>query len=551
MSNGQTQKSPPEADVTTRRWHLSLVWLVPLIAALVGLSMLVRTWQNAGPSIQITFESASGLTPGQSQVKYRNVVIGEIADIQLSDDHGQVVVTVDLEHEAADFTADDSRYWVVRPRIGTGGISGLDTLLSGAFIAADPGTSKTKTTTFSGLEAPPPITYGEPGKHFLLKAENLGSLDIGSPVYYRKVRVGQVVSFSLDDSGDGVNVDIFVNAPNDRYVMADTRFWNASGIDIGVSANGLELDSESLLSVLSGGVAFATPENSERDGPAKPDTEFQLFSDRSSALSPGKGPAQPIRMRFDQSLRGLKEGSPVELIGKEIGEVTRLTLDYDAENQSFPVIIDAKVYPELMGQAYGKLLDSIDQETANKEAIQQLFKALIRQGLRAEARTSNLLTGQLYIALEFYPESPKIDIDISRGTISIPTRPTGLDKLQEQLTALVERFSDVPFESIAENLDGSLVELRQTLKGINSGVLPSTRKTLNGINDVMKQMQATLTTATEALGPSSPERARLGNALDEVERMSRSVRELSDYLRRHPEAMIRGRAAESRREIKP
>ncbi|TBW49091.1 MCE family protein [Marinobacter halodurans] len=548
MTNGQTPQSPAEADVKSRRWSLSLVWLVPLVAALVGLSMLIRAWHNAGPTVEVTFETAGGLTPGQSQVKYRNVVIGSVSDIRLSKDHKKVVVTIDLNREAKDFARKDSRYWVVRPRIGTGGVSGLDTLLSGDFIAADPGDSQQRATRFEGLENPPPVTYGEPGKRFKLKAGDLGSLDIGSPIYYRKVRVGQVVSYSLDESGDGVNVDIFINAPNDRYVTADTRFWNASGIDIGVSANGLELDSESLLSVLTGGVAFATPDRGADSAPAEPGSEFQLFSEKDAALSPGKGPPQRIRMRFDQSLRGLKEGSPVELIGKEIGEVTRVTLDYDANSKTFPVIVDARIYPQMLGQAYGKLLTDIRQPAGNLDEVHRLFEELVKQGLRAEARTSNLLTGQLYVALEIYPDARPVAFDVTRDPIHIPTRPTSLDKLQEQLTRLVDRFSKIPFESIAENMNDSLAELHKTLGTINSDVMPSALQTLRNIDGVMTDMRSTLNQAADALDPDSPERTRIGHALDEVERMSRSVRELSDYLRRHPEAMIRGRSQPVRSE---
>ncbi|WP_165855515.1 intermembrane transport protein PqiB [Marinobacter sp. JSM 1782161] len=551
MSNGTTPQSPPEADVTSRRWRLSLVWLVPLVAALVGLSMLIRAWQDAGPTVQVSFETASGLTPGQSQVKYRNVVIGEVSDIQLSGDNRNVLVTIELNHEAEAFTREDSRYWVVRPRIGTGGISGLDTLLSGDFIAADPGNSEQRTNRFEGLESPPPVTYGEPGKRFELKAQDLGSLDIGSPVYYRKVRVGQVVSYGLDKSGDGVDVVVFVNAPNDRFVTGDTRFWNASGIDIGVSADGLELDSESLISVLTGGIAFGTPEFSANREPAQAGTQFQLFNERGVALSPGKGPAQMIRMRFDQSLRGLKEGSPVELIGKEIGEVSRVTLDYDPASHTFPVVVDARVYPQLMGQAYGKLLSAIGEPVGGPSEVPLLFEELVSQGLRAEARTSNLLTGQLYVSLELYPNASKTEFNVAKRPIRIPTRPTSLEKLQEQLTRLVERLSNIPYESIARNMDGSLDALQQTLGQINRDVLPSAVDSLQGMDQVMAQMQSTLTTAADALDPDSPERARLGHALDEVERMSRSVRELTDYLRRHPEAMLRGRAAPARSELAP
>ncbi|MDG5498394.1 MlaD family protein [Marinobacter sp. BGYM27] len=546
MNDGRTNNQAGDADIRTRRWGLSLVWLVPIVAVLIGLSMLYQSWQQSGPTIKITFQTAGSLTAEKSPIKYRNVVIGEVTDVTLSKDHKNVIVTAELNREAASFTREDSRYWVVRPRVGAEGVSGLDTLLSGDFIAADPGTSSKRSETFSGLESPPPVTYGEPGTRFRLKARNLGSLDIGSPVYFRKVRVGQVVSFKLDESGDGVNLDIFVNAPNDKFVTSDTRFWNASGIKVGVNANGLEVNSESLLSVLSGGVAFGSPPKSD-DTPADPvvtsDNQFQLFDDQDTALAPGKGPSQAISMRFDQSLRGLSSDAPVYFMGKKIGEVSTVSLDYDEQNRTFPVIVEADVYPRLMGKAYRKLTQSQSGKNSQKDAVLMMFDQFVKQGLKAEARKSNLLTGQLHIALEFHPDdvSETVRMDTSGKVAVIPTRATSLDKLQDQLADLVERFSAIPFESMAANLDGSLAELKKTLASVNNDVLPSTRTTLEGIDELMSQMKTTLQTATDSFAYDSPERQRIGQALDELERMSRSVRELSDYLRRHPEALIRGR----------
>lgn len=548
MTNGQTDKQAAEADIRPRRWGLSLVWLVPIVAVLVGLSMLYHTWRQSGPTVQITFQTAGSLTAEQSVIKYRNVVIGEVTDVKLNEDHQNVIVTAKLNREAASFTREDSRYWVVRPRIGAEGISGLDTLLSGDFIAADPGTSSRRAETFTGLESPPPVTYGEPGKRFELKAETLGSLDIGSPVYYRKVRVGQVVSYNLDKSGDGVNVDVFVTAPNDRFVTRDTRFWNASGLDVGVSAGGIEVHSESLLSILSGGIAFEAPEGSAKT-PAAADEQFELYDEREAALAPGKGPAQAIRMRFGQSLRGLNRDAPVDFMGKKIGEVTSVSLDYDPDTRTFPVVVDAQVFPQLMGQAYSKLLQARADITSGQSTTLELFEQFVQQGLQAEARKSNLLTGQLHIALEFYPDAEGVAFDSSHSFAVIPTRPTSLDKLQDQLATLVNRFSKIPFESIAANLDGSLAEIKVTLGKINNDVLPSTQATLQGIDDLMSDMQATLRSATESFAYDSPERQRIGQALDEIERMSRSVRELSDYLRRHPESLIRGRAEQDRGDI--
>ncbi|MBS3804326.1 MAG: MCE family protein [Oleiphilaceae bacterium] len=554
----KTEQSPPpaEPEVRERRWHLPLVWIVPLVAVIVGLSMMVRAWQQSGPVIEITFETAEGLKPNQTPVQYRNVVIGNVTGVSLGEARQQVVATVELSKEADAFTREDTRFWVVRPRIGATGISGLGTLFSGDFIAADPGNSSGHAERFEGLESPPPITYGEPGKRFQLQAEDLGSLTIGSPVYYRSVQVGQVVSYQLDKQGNGVNVEVFVSEPHDRFVSGNTRFWNTSGLDLDLGVDGVQVHMQSLVSLVTGGIAFGTPlVNSLDTMGAEEDSRFRLFDDRGTALAPEKGEPERIRMRFAQSLRGLEEGAPVDFQGKNIGEVSRITLDYDESDQTFPVVVDAIMYPKLMGRAYDKFQQSQQsQESQNngpkpsQSAIRELFETLVGRGLRAEARTANLLTGKLFIALEFYPDADKTNIRRHAQTMVIPTRTTSLDRIQAQLTTLVDRISKIPIESISANLDGSLRDIRQTLTQMNDDVLPASLATLEGIDKLTLAMGEALGSAAEALGEDSPQREQLQQALTEVERMSRSVRSLSDYFRRHPEALIRGRQERQNRD---
>ena len=237
---------PGQAQVRTRRFSVSLVWIVPILALLVGASLVVRNWMEQGPVISISFRSGEGLVAHKTQVRYRSVVIGEVTSVELAADHKSVVAKVELSKEAESFATESARYWVVRPRIGAGGISGVDTLLSGSFIGADAGESKKPAKTFVGLESPPAITYGEKGKRFVLSANDLGSLDIGSSIYFRRIQVGEVVSYALQPDGRGVDIDVFVQAPYDAFVTLDTRFWNASGIDMQIGANGLKVETQSL-----------------------------------------------------------------------------------------------------------------------------------------------------------------------------------------------------------------------------------------------------------------------------------------------------------------
>lgn len=459
-TDGQ-QPAPGRAHVTTRRWTVSLVWIVPIIAVLVGISLVVHNWLQEGPTITITFKTGQGLTANKTQVKYRNVVIGQVTDVQLSEDQKNVTATVKLAKTADTFTHEDSVFWVVRPRIGAGGISGIDTLLSGDFIGADAGQSKVRAKSFTGLENPPPITYGEPGKRFTLHSQDLGSLDIGSPVYLRKIPVGQVVSYALDAEGKGVNIDVFVNAPNDVYVTENTRFWNVSGVDVNVGANGFAVKTESLSALLLGGIAFRAPEYSPNDVPASEDKTYELFADQQSALAPPDGKAQYLALRFDQALRGLRVGAPVEFLGVEVGRVVAIHLDFDEKQRSFPVNVGVVIYPQRLGKAHEKLLKSLNHNPDDEAAGARLIGSFVERGLRAQARSGNLLTGQLYISLDFYPKAEKVAFDPSARPVRIPTIPGSLQQLQEQLQAMIERINKLPLESIAGNLDGNLVELRK------------------------------------------------------------------------------------------
>ncbi len=526
----ETPAGTPE--IRQRRARVSLVWLVPIAAALVGFSMVVQNWLSAGPQITVSFETAEGLEANKTQVKYKNVVIGQVTAINLSEDHTRVIATIELDQHAEPFTREDTKFWVVRPRIGASGVSGVDTLLSGAFIGADAGRAEETRREFVGLEAPPPVTFGVEGKQFTLHTDDLGSLGIGSPLYFRRLQVGQVISFGLADDGKGVQVQVFVNAPYDNFVTDDTRFWNASGVDVSVAADGLTVNTESLSAILAGGIAFRAPNYSPDARPAAEDSEFTLFSDMRRAMAPADGPPRYVQMRFDQPLRGLNVDAPVEFLGVPIGRVVSVKLDYDEQNKNFPVVVGAVIFPNRLGAAHDKLSQALGGNT--EEHAARLMQMFVERGLRAQARTGNLLTGQLYISLDFDPRAPQVAFDQQARPMVIPTIAGSFDKLQEQLQAMVDKLSKLPIESLADNLNGSLDELRQTLKQVNGDVLPQLQRTL-------ERSEQTLQNANQALADGSPQRQQLGDTLEEVQRAVRSVRVLSDYLSRHPESLIRGR----------
>ncbi|VWC61661.1 mammalian cell entry protein [Burkholderia contaminans] len=532
-ASGPQGLEPHDPPVTRNRLRLSLVWLVPLVAALIGLSMVIHAWLSVGPEITITFNTAQGLEAGKTPVKYKDVVIGTVTAISLSDDSSHVVATVSFVKNARNLIRDDTRFWVVRPRVGMSGVSGIDTLFSGAYIGMDTGRSAQSRKAYTGLETPPTVINGMPGTSFALRATDLGSLDIGSPVYYRHLMVGHVASYKLDMQSRDMNLQVFVDAPYDRLVTTDTRFWNASGMDLSLDANGLKLKTQSVATIVGGGIAFATPDDSDAAA-ARAGSLFMLADNETSAMAAPDGPSQLIRLRFEQPLRGLAVGAPVEFSGINVGKVVSTQLDFDRATRRFQSIVMVKVYPYRLGPVIEKLQKT--EGNGNPRAA-QFLAGLVEHGLRAQARTGNLLTEQLYISFDFVKNAPKVPFDANATPLTLPTVASTFDKLPEQLADIVDKINKLPLESIGKHVDSSLTNLDATLRQVNGQLLPSTTRALDQANQTFGALR-------QGIAEDGPLQENLTNTLTEVQRTARSLRTLTDMLGRRPDALLRGTGAD-------
>jgi paraquat-inducible protein B len=523
------------AKVKTGR-NFSIVWLVPLLALLIGGWLAFKAISEKGPTITITFASAEGMEAGKTKIKYKDVEIGQVDEIRLSDDLKQVIVTAELKKETEKHLNDKTRFWVVRATVRGGSVSGLGTLLGGAYIGIDPVEGGQPTKSFKGLEVQPVITTGLPGRHFWLRADTLGSINIGVPVYYRQIQVGQVVSYKFGEDGQSVDIQLFIEAPHHTRVTENTRFWNASGVDVTLNAQGLKVDTQSLVSVLGGGLAFDVPKNELAGNEAAENAVFRLYPDRDSIQEKTYTVRRYWMLYFDQSVRGLSVGAPVEMYGVKVGEVVSLDLEYDVKKKTFRVPVRVVFEPERISG-----VKDVAHKVSAEEADKNLRMYVEERGLRAQLKSGNLLTGQQIIDLGFYPEAKKVKMAFVDGDPVIPTVGGSLEQIQESIARITSRLEKVPFEEIGSELQQVLVEAKATLKQtgefagkLNNETAPQLKATLDELKQTLVELQGTV-------GKDSPLNYNAKKTLEELTLTLRALRELTETLDRQPQSVIFGK----------
>lgn len=533
-----------EPVVRTRK-SFPFVWLVPVVALLIGGWLAVKAISEKGPTITIAFEDANGLEAGKTQIKYKEVEIGKVESIQFSEDASHVIVTAELDKQAEPFLTETTRFWVVRARVTGSEVSGLATLFSGVYIAVDPGKDGKPAHHFTGLETAPVVTTDLPGRHFLLKSPQLGSIGYGSPVYYRQIKVGKVEGVLLDDAGETVTVQVFVQAPYHRFVRQNTRFWKSSGLDLEINAQGLRLDTQSLVSLMIGGVTFGVLEGDLLEDPAEANAQFRLYDNFAAAQKRQYEKTGRYLLYFDQSVRGLSIGAPVEFRGIEIGDVVDIKLESGTglEVSRIAVAIDLEL--ERCG---------ISLEPAAEQ--QRTLAMLVEKGLRGQLKVSSLLTGQLYVALDYYPDAPQPTIEEGEAPV-IPTVPADLEEIITNAGRFIARLDKLPVEEFGENLDRltrelaqavdaselkqavrSLDEAMQAIKAaaenVNASTLPALDSALGKLDNAVGDLEA-------LVDADAPLQYELRRALEELTSAARAVRSMADMIERQPESLIRGK----------
>jgi paraquat-inducible protein B len=539
MTNGgkadQTPRDVPDVAVKTRR-GFSIVWLVPLVAAAIAGWLAYTTLTEKGPEITISFKTAEGLEAGKTKIKYKDVEIGKVDDVVLSDDLSKVIVSASMHKGTGTHLTKATRFWVVRPRLGAGGVSGLSTLVSGAYIEMDPAEGE-QATEFVGLEVPPVVQSGAAGTEYNLRADRLGSISRGSPIAYRGIDVGEVMGYELAADSSEVHFLVFVKAPYDQLIKTDTRFWNASGIDVSMGANGVNVEMESLQSLLTGGIAFQTPAFALSKPPAEEGTSFDLYRNRAAIGEAELTEKHPFLLNFAGSVRGLEVGSPVEMRGIRIGSVTDIEIVFDEKSPIPTIPVTIVIEPERITGSGGK---------RGFEDMYEAAKKAVENGLRAQLKTGSLLTGQLFVDLDYYPNLPPATLEMGGKYPEVPTVPTELAVITKSVTEILEKVTSLPLDQVVEDMRKMI---QSTERLINSPDIHQSvkllRETAEAAQATLKQAESTLASADSLIGPKSQVRYDAVEMMQELRGAARSIRVLTDYLERHPEALIRGKSGGS------
>lgn len=543
----------PDVELREQRWP-SPVWLIPLAALLIGFWLLFQAWYQRGPIVTVQFSSAEGIESGKTEVRYKAVTVGKVKKLKLDNELKHIEAVIELNKEIGRHLGSDASFWVVRPRVNRSGVSGLGTLFSGSYIGMDPGTDNDDQSFYKGAERPPVITPAEDGKRFFLISDSLGSMDVGAPVFYKQLQVGEVIDYELLDNQDRVQLELFIRAPYFRYVHENTRFWNASGVELNMNSTGAEFRMESLISVLIGGVAFETPAGVAGGDVSKQGDTFVLH--RNYADSQEKQYATKLYyvMYFDGSVRGMGVGSDVEFQGIPIGKVENIGMKMDMDSLAVRVPVLVYIQPQYFDESF------------TKETGEVAMRQLVEKGLRAKLDTVSFLTGQKVITLSMEKDAPPATIKTTQFYSEFPTTGTAFEELpflaadimqslDETLDGINKLVNSGKLDKTVDNLNQVLSEAEQavkaakeTLKTVDKNTLPSVTSDVNKISqdlgNTMQRIQGSMAQIDRLTAQNSPTQHQLQEMLEEVTAASRALRSLTETLQRQPSSLLRGKQGE-------
>lgn len=523
--------------IVKKNRFISPVWIVPIVALLLGIWLAVQAHLEKGTQIEITLSKGSDIVAGQTLIKLKDVEVGRVQKVVLSPDLKSVTITANISRDVSQHLSAHTRFWVVTPKISASGVSNLGTLISGVYLLMDPGEKGKFTTEFVGLDEQPIMESDEPGTSYVVESKTLGSLDVGSPIYFRQIRVGEVTGYKLAENDEHVDINIFIRAPHDRMIQSRTRFWNVSGFGVSMNADGLKAKMASIASLVNGGIEFDNAANFVSDKRAAAGERFYLHPDQESVLEGRFNIKYFYLMKFSGSVRGLTVGAPVEFRGIKVGEVIDVILD-NADNKPGSLHVYIAMEPQRFNP----------EESPSKEEVDKRMDDLVTQGLRGQMNSASLITGSKYIDLVFI-ENPQSGEFIKNDKYSeIPTVVNTSDQLVSQVSNILGQVNEIPFATIGKDLSQSMASLNHILSTLDQqgtakkvdGAVANLEKTLGSANMALSEISRTMQSLDQTLAPDSELKYELTQMLKSVSDAASSVQLFVDELNRHPNALISG-----------
>lgn len=523
-----------EHAATETGFRFSAVWIIPLLALLLGVFLVIQAWLTEGPEIEIYFKTASGLEQGKTRIKYRNVDIGVVERVRLNSNFQGVIASAKLDRQALPLLREDTRFWVVTARVGISSITGLDTLLSGAYIQLAPGEGAEGARIFEALEQPPLTPAGAPGLRLELTSERAASVNSGDVVLYKGFRVGRVESRTFDPRERLVRYAVFIDAPYHELVNNAVRFWDVSGFELSAGADGFRVETGSVDTILLGGVAFELPDGVSAGSPVASGTSFKLYDTYDEIHENPYNYGTYFVVKFSQSIKGLLPGAPVEYRGIPVGQVERIMLresmvgaqarGWDGRGEPIPVLI--YIEPARL---------ELPDKPGSVDEMRRAILAGVDQGLRASLENGNLLTGAKYVGIDFFPTADPAEVAEFKEYAVIPSIDTGLAQIQQKVVALLNKLNDVPLDDTVASLNGAIDSLDSTLAEVQSLLTQDdTRQLPDQLGNTLQE----LTQLLDALSPGSPTYESIDSSLLRLNRALTDFETLMDTLSEQPNALV-------------
>jgi paraquat-inducible protein B len=524
MKISMENKSGEAKVQKVRNW--SPVWIFPIVTALIGAWILFYHYSHQGPVVTLITTNAEGIEGGKTTIKSRSVDVGVVESATLTDDLTHVEITARLNAGMEKLLHGDSVFWVVKPQVGREGISGLGTLLSGAYIELQPGKKGSQPGQYQLLDSPPLAPPDAKGIRVTLDSKKAGQLSPGDPVLFRGYRVGSVETSTFDTQKRTISYQLFINAPNDRLVTGNVRFWKDSGIAVDLTSAGMRVEMGSLSTLFGGGVSFDVPEGMDQGQPVAQKTAFRLYDDQKSIQDSLYTDHIDYLMFFKDSVRGLQPGAPVEFRGIRLGTVGKVPFFAPGMRQmlddDFRIPVLIRIEPERLINQIGDTPD-----------IAQHIDGLMKRGLRGSLKTGNLVTGALYVDMDFFPKEPPVkEIREFSGYKIIPTVSSGLAQIQQRLMETLDKINSLPLNPMIQQATNTLSESQATMRRLQTTLDNLNKLTASqSMQQLPQDMQKTLRELNRSMQGFQPGSAAYNKMVADMQRLDQVLRELQPVLK--------------------